>query len=120
MRYLPKKHLGGYLPYVFTEQGVAMLSAVLKSETAVKMSIQIINAFVVMRKFISANAQLFQRLSEVERKQLEYEIKTDKKFEQVFNAIEDKDIKPKQGIFCCEVSEAHEGFLHLDRQDLLP
>ena len=86
-------------PYAFTEQGVSMLSAVLRSKTAVGISIQIIDAFVAMRKFILANAQLFQRLNEVERKQLEHEIKTDKKFEQVFSAIEDKDIKPKQGIF---------------------
>jgi len=59
-----------YLPYVFTEQGVAMLSGVLKSETAVKMSIQIISAFVAMRKFIINNAQLFQRIDTVERKQI--------------------------------------------------
>jgi len=56
-----------YLPYVFTEQGVAMLSGVLRSETAVKMSIQIINAFVAMRKFIINNAQLFQRIDTVEK-----------------------------------------------------
>ena len=48
-----------YLPYAFTEQGVAMLSAVLRSETAIKVSIQIINAFVAMRKFITINAQIF-------------------------------------------------------------
>jgi len=51
-----------YLPYAFTEQGVAMLSGVLKSKTAVKMSIQIINAFVAMRRFMLQNAQIFQRL----------------------------------------------------------
>ena len=50
------------LPYVFTEQGVAMLSGVLRSDMAVKMSIQIINAFVAMRRFIATNAQIFQRL----------------------------------------------------------
>ncbi len=84
-----------YSPYVFTEQGVAMLSAVLRSEIAIKVSIQIINAFVEMRKII-ANTSLFnQRLDKVERKQIE----TDQKFEQIFNAIESKDIKPKQGIF---------------------
>ena len=55
-------------PYAFTEQGVAMLSAVLRSETAVKTSIQIINAFVAMRRFIATNAQIFQRLDKVERK----------------------------------------------------
>jgi hypothetical protein len=88
-----------YLPYAFTEEGVAMLSSVLKSETAVKISIKIINSFVTMRKFISANVQIFQRLDSVERKQLEYQIKAEKKFEKVFNAIEEKNIKPKQGIF---------------------
>jgi phage regulator Rha-like protein len=86
-------------PYVFTEQGVAMLSAVLSSDTAIKISIQIINAFVTMRKFISANAQIFHRLDGVERKQIEYKVETDEKFKRVFDAIEEKDIKPRQGIF---------------------
>ncbi len=87
------------VPYAFTEQGVAMLSGVLKSNTAVQISIQIINAFVSMRKFISANAQIFHRLEGVERKQIEYKVETDEKFKRVFDAIEEKDIKPKQGIF---------------------
>lgn len=86
-------------PYAFTEQGVAMLSAVLHSDTAIKISIQIINAFVAMRKFISANAQIFHRLDGVERKQIEYKVETDEKFKRVFDAIEEKDIKPRQGIF---------------------
>lgn len=84
-----------YLPYVFTEQGVAMLSAVLRSQTAVRMSIHIINAFVEMRRFISNNALIFQRLDLLEQKQF----KTDDKVEAILNAIEDKSIKPKQGIF---------------------
>lgn len=84
-----------YLPYAFTEQGVAMLSAVLKSETAVKMSVQIINAFVAMRRFISSNVQIFRRLDTLEIKQLE----TDRKINHVLNAIESKEIQPKQGIF---------------------
>ncbi len=88
-----------YLPYAFTEQGVAMLSGVLKSDTAVKMSIQIINAFVAMRKFIINNAQLFQRIDNVEKKQLRYEMKTDEKFDKVFDALQSKDLEPKQGIF---------------------
>ncbi len=82
-------------PYVFTEQGVAMLSAVLRSETAVKVSIQIIKAFVEMKKFISNNAAIFQRLEKVEIKQ----IKTDKKIDKIFKALQNKNIKPKQGIF---------------------
>jgi predicted RNA-binding protein with RPS1 domain len=83
------------LPSVFTEQGVAMLSAVLKSETAVKMSIQIMSAFIAMRRFLVENAGVFQRLDRLELKQIE----TDQKFEQVFNAMQSKELEPKQGIF---------------------
>jgi hypothetical protein len=86
-------------PYVFTEQGVAMLSGVLKSAKAVQISIQVINAFVAMRRFIAANAEVFQRLGAVERKQIEHKVEADQKFEQIFNAIEERSIKPKQGIF---------------------
>ncbi len=83
------------LPYAFTEQGVAMLSAVLKSETAIKVSIQIMQAFVDMRKFITNNALIFQRLEKLEKVSFE----SDAKFEQIFKALEHKDIKPKKGIF---------------------
>ena len=84
-----------YLPYVFTEQGVSMLSAVLRSDTAVKVSITIMNAFVEMRKFIATNAAIFQRLDNIELKQLE----ANQKFEKIFKALESKDVLPKQGIF---------------------
>jgi len=57
-------------PYAFTEQGVAMLSAVLRSETAVRISVRIIKAFIEMKKFISNNAAIFQRLEKVEMKQI--------------------------------------------------
>jgi len=90
-----KQHLGGTLPYVFTEQGVAMLSAVLKSETAVKMSIQIMSAFVTMRKFLVENAGVFQRLDSLEIKQIE----TDQKVTQIFDAMQSNELPPKQGIF---------------------
>ncbi len=83
------------LPYAFTEQGVAMLSAVLKSQTAVKTSIQIMNAFVGMRKILNQNAGLLQRLDKVETKLLDNEIK----FEAVFKALERHDLQPKKGIF---------------------
>lgn len=84
-----------YLSYAFTEQGISMLSAVLKSDVAIDISIQILNAFVEMRKFITTNAGVFQRLENVEYKQLV----TDEKFEQIFKALENNSIKPKQGIF---------------------
>lgn len=88
-------HHRKYLPYAFTEQGVAMLSAVLRGDTAVNVSIQIMNAFVSMRRFLLSNAQVFQRLDSLELKQLE----TDKKIERVLNAIEEKSGIPTQGIF---------------------
>lgn len=90
------KHGGRrYLPYVFTEQGVSMLSAVLRSKTAIQVSIRIMDAFVNMRKFIATNAAIFQRLERVEQKQVD----SDHKLEQVFKALEEKSIKPQHGIF---------------------
>jgi len=82
-------------PLAFTEQGVAMLSGVLRSETAIRISIQIMQAFVAMRKFISSNAQIFYRLDAVERKQIEH----DKRFEEIFDTIQSKSLKPEKGIF---------------------
>lgn len=67
-------------PYAFTEQGVAMLSAVLRSETAIKVSIQIMKAFIQLKKFVFDNTGLFHRIDKIEAKQLE----TDEKFEQLF------------------------------------
>ncbi|MBA3013687.1 MAG: ORF6N domain-containing protein [Proteobacteria bacterium] len=87
-----------YLPYVFTEQGVSMLSAVLRSETAIKASIQIINAFVEMRRFLQHNANVFARLDSVERRQITFESATEKNFEKIFHALEAGEL-PKQGIF---------------------
>ncbi|MDQ1297518.1 MAG: hypothetical protein QG558_56 [Campylobacterota bacterium] len=90
-----KQYLGGSLPYVFTEQGVASISGVLTNKIAIEINIKIMRAFVEMRKFISNNALIFQRLDSLEQKQF----KTDDKIEAILNAIEDKSIKPKQGIF---------------------
>ncbi len=90
-----KKQLGGYNPLVFTEQGVSMLSAVLKTPFAIEVSVKIIRAFVEMKKFITANAGIFQRLDKVEQKLLLH----DKSFEKLFKALEDKTLKPNQGVF---------------------
>jgi len=87
------------LPFVFTEQGVSMLSTVLKSQTAVKTSIQIIKSFVNMRSFLQNNTSLFTRLDTIERRQITYEIKNDSKVNMILNALEDKNKKPTQGIF---------------------
>jgi hypothetical protein len=86
-------------PYAFTEQGVSMLSAVLKSDYAAQVSVEIMDAFVAMRYFITTNANIFHRIDVVERRQLEHKMEADKKFDQIFKTIEINDIKPKQGIF---------------------
>ncbi len=92
-----RKHRGKkYIPYVFTEQGIAMLSGLLRNEIAVQVSINIMNAFVEMRKFISLNGQVFERLTNVEYKLLEH----DNKFNQVFNELQNnKEQEFKQKIF---------------------
>ena len=79
-------------PYAYTEQGIAMLSAVLRSDVAVEVSIKIMNSFVEMRKFLLSNREMFARLDRVELKQLE----TDKKLEEVFDYIATtKEVKQK-------------------------
>jgi len=83
------------MPFAFTEQGVSMLSAILKSDTAIDISIKIIKSFVQMRKFLSLNAGVFQRLEKLETGQKQ----TNVVLEKVLDAIEDKSFKPKQGIF---------------------
>ena len=81
-----------FMPYVFTEQGIAMLSAVLKSDVAVEVSVKIMNSFVEMRNFLLSNREMFNRLDRVELKQLE----TDKKLEEVFDYIATtKEVKQK-------------------------
>ena len=83
-----------YLPYVFTEQGIAMLAGVLKNDIAVKVSINIIKSFIEMRKFLAVNGQLFERLTNVEYKLLEH----DKKFDKVFDQLQNEE-NIKQKIF---------------------
>lgn len=78
-----------YRPYMFTEQGIAMLSGVLRSDVAVQASIRIMNTFVEMHRFIANHALLFEKVSDIELKQLEYQKNTDEKFDKVFRYIED-------------------------------
>jgi hypothetical protein len=84
-----------YLPYVFTEQGVAMASAILRSDIAVKVSVEIMEAFVEMRRMLISNASLFHRLDNIELKQLE----ADQKFEEIFKALESDKLHSEKGIF---------------------
>lgn len=83
-----------YLPYAFTESGIAMLSSVLRSDIAIEVNIRIMRAFTSMRQFLINNAQIFQRLANVEYHQTE----TDKRIDEVFKRLE-ANIQPQQGIF---------------------
>ena len=97
---IPSEHGGRrYLPYVFTEQGVSMLSAVLKSKTAIDVSIKIMDSFVNMRKLISSNNFYTEQLKNIEKRQLSYEIKSDENFDKIFKALEDNNHIQSQGIF---------------------
>ena len=98
-----------YLPYAFTEQGVAMLSGVLKSPTAVEVNIRIMRAFVSMRHFMVNNAAVFQRLETIEFNQLEsnkvqakilaHQEVQDHRIDEIFRRLDEGMYKPKQGIF---------------------
>ena len=90
---------GGALPYAFTEQGVASLSGVLTSKKATEVHIQIMRAFIQMRRFIQDKASLLQKINNIEAAQQLLRLETDQKFKQVFNALENRSDIPKQGIF---------------------
>ena len=94
------------MPYVFTEQGIAMLSAVLRSDIAIQTSINIMDAFVEMRRFISNNALLFERISAVELRQLEYQKQTDEKLEQIFEYISEHEESNQKVFFEGQIYDA--------------
>jgi len=75
-----KKHLGGYLPYAFTEQGVAMLSSVLNSERAIQVNIQIMRTFTKLRELLVTHKDLQRKIEDMESKY-------DEQFKIVFEAI---------------------------------
>ena len=83
-----------YMPYVFTEQGIAMLSAILRSEVAIKVSIHIMKTFVHLRRYLVQETLLFEKVNNLEINQIEekikrkqFEEKTEKRFEEVFDYI---------------------------------
>ena len=95
-----------YRPYMFTEQGIAMLSGVLRSDVAIQVSIRIMNTFVEMRRFIANNALLFEKVSNIELKQLEYQKSTDEKFDKVFKYIEDHAESEQKTFFDGQIYDA--------------
>ena len=89
-------------PYVFTEYGVTMLASVLKSETAVKASIQIVKAFVSMRHFVTNNSEIFAELKFIRQQQLETDVhlkESDKKINELFSLMDKYNVKETQGIY---------------------
>ncbi|MGI6394198.1 MAG: ORF6N domain-containing protein [bacterium] len=118
-----------YLPNVFTEQGVAMLSAVLKSDLAVHISIRIIDAFVEMRNLIATGIKISDKIESIEKRQIKYQSEVDKKFDILFKALKSKQIQPTQGVFfngqvfeahklISEFVHSHDRFLIVDDHDL--
>lgn len=100
-RFETMKH-SSVMPYAFTEQGVAMLSSVLKSPTAVEVNIQIMRAFVAMRHFLQNNAQVFSEINTIKKQLLDTNVhqkETDKKVEELFDLIDKYNVKDTQGIF---------------------
>ena len=87
-----------HMPRVFTETGVSMLSSVLRSDTAIEVSVRIMESFVEMRHFIASNAAMFEQIRAVELRQLEYQRTTDERFERVFDYMETHEA-PKQKVF---------------------
>ena len=91
-----------YFPYVFTENGVSMLSSVLRSKTAIEVNIRIMRAFTSMRHFLLNNAEVFQRISTMEYHQLKMQqhlLESDKRIDEVFRKLDEGNAKPKQGVF---------------------
>lgn len=91
--------LGGALPFVFTEHGVAALSSVLTSDRAIEVNITIMRAFVEMRRLLATGGGLLQRMDSLEKRQLGHEFETNARFDRVFDALEQKSLSQTQGIF---------------------
>lgn len=91
-----------YTPFAFTEQGVAMLSAVLKSSTAVDISIQIMKAFVAMRRFLLNNAKIFTEIDSIKEHLLVSDLhqkESEKRIDTLFSLMDKYKVKDKQDIF---------------------
>jgi hypothetical protein len=90
-----RQHVGGARPYAFTEQGVAMIASILKSNKAIEININIMRAFVAMRKFLMQNANIFQKFQQIDQKLIEHDTSLDR----IFRVIESNSIMPERGIF---------------------
>ena len=94
------------LPYVFTEQGIAMLSAVLHSDTAIRVSIRIMDTFVEMRKYMANTSLIYERLNAIEVRQVNYQMETDERFERVFEYISEHQESNQKVFFDGQIYDA--------------
>ena len=97
-----------YMPYVYTEQGVAMLSGVLRSKVAIDASVRIMRAFVEMRHFIADNAHMFEQIRSIDHRLDSLERSTDKRFERVFDYMETREAPSQKVFFEGQVYDAFE------------
>lgn len=95
-----------YMPYVFTEQGIAMLSAVLRSDMAIQISIKIMDAFVEMRRFFAGNELMFDRIKELEVQQLTFQKSTDERFDKIFHYISEHEEVSQKIFFDGQIYDA--------------
>lgn len=95
-----------YMPYVFTEQGIAMLSAILRSDIAIQVSIKIMDTFVEMRRFLASNALIFERINEIEVKRLAFQKSTEEKFDKIFRYISEHEESSQKIFFDGQIYDA--------------
>ena len=118
-----------YMPYAFTEQGIAMLSAILKSETAIQVSLKIMDAFVAMRKALASIAPLLARIEATDRRQIADQAKNDanqerneERFKLILDAMQDKKFPPQKVFFDGQVYDAFEQmkkFVRMAKKELI-
>ena len=101
------------LPYVFTEQGIAMLSAVLRSDVAIQVSIKIMNAFVEMRRFLVNNSLILNKINELEINQLVFQKSTEEKFDKVFSYISEHEEVTQKIFFEGQIYDAFSQLIDL-------
>ena len=94
------------LPFVFTDQGIAMLSAVLHSDVAVRISIKIMDTFVEMRKYMANTSLLYERLNTMEIRQINFQTETDELFERVFKYISEHEESSQKVFFDGQIYDA--------------
>ena len=105
-----------YMPYAFTEQGISMLSAVLRSDIAIQISIKIMDAFVEMRRFLTSNALMFARINEMEMKQVIFQEHTEEKFDKIFRYIAEHQESSQKIFFNGQIYDAFSLLIDLVRK----